>query len=493
MCGFFGALTNKSPACQEIYDALVSLQHRGQDSAGIVTFEEKFHLKKGNGLVRDIFSAKNMSRLAGQMGIGHVRYPTFGGDTNEDAHPFIVHYPYGIAMAHNGNVTNNDELREYLCGEKKAHLNSSCDVELILNMLAIELARGGVHDLEPAILFEALAGVFERVKGAYSVVSMIANFGLLAFRDVHGIRPMLIGTRDDGNGNQSFATASENIALDVLGYKQIENVKPGEAVLLRPGKEPLRQQIASGKLHPCIFEHVYFARPDSVLDNLSVYKARRSFGEKLAEKWKKTGLHADVVIPVPDSSCTAAGTMARALGLEYREGLVKNRYIGRTFIMAGQQARTSSIRKKLNAITAEFEGKDVLLVDDSIVRGNTSRQIVELARQAGARRVYFASCSPPVAHPCIYGIDMSTRGELIAADRTVEEIQDWLGADALIYQDTEDLVDAVKADGVVNDGFCAACFDGKYPTPDATPEIFAQISESRRLHHQGKLEGTARE
>ena len=232
MCGFFGALTNKSPACQEIYDALVSLQHRGQDSAGIVTFEEKFHLKKGNGLVRDIFSAKNMSRLAGQMGIGHVRYPTFGGDTNEDAQPFIVHYPYGIAMAHNGNVTNNDELKEYLCGEKKAHLNSSCDVELILNMLAIELARGGVHDLEPAILFEALAGVFERVKGAYSVVSMIANFGLLAFRDVHGIRPMLIGTRDDGNGNQSFATASENIALDVLGYKQIENVKPGEAVLL---------------------------------------------------------------------------------------------------------------------------------------------------------------------------------------------------------------------------------------------------------------------
>ena len=490
MCGFFGAVTSNRAVCQEIYDSLVSLQHRGQDSAGIVTFEKRFHLKKGNGLVRDIFSAKNMSRLAGPMGIGHVRYPTFGGDTSEDAQPFTVHYPYGIAMAHNGNVTNTDELSNYLCREKKAHLNSSCDVELILNMMAIEFAKRGVPDLEPEILFDAVEGIFARIKGAYSVVTLIANYGLLAFRDTHGIRPMLIGRRDDGNGKFSHATASENIALDLLGYTDIENVRPGEAVLFRPGEEPIRKQVTAGIHHPCIFEHVYFARPDSVLDGLSVYKARRRFGEKLAEKWKKTGLHADVVIPVPDSSCTAAGTMARALGLEYREGLVKNRYIGRTFIMAGQQARNSSIRKKLNAIPTEFEGKDVLLVDDSIVRGNTSRQIVELARQAGARKVYFASCSPPVAYPCIYGIDMSTRGELIAADRTVEEIRQWLGADFLIYQETGDLLEAAKVEGINNDRFCSACFDGNYPTPDVTPEMFARISESRSRHHQQRHEGS---
>ncbi len=484
MCGFFGIIgapgTRVSP---DIYDGLLMLQHRGQDAAGMVTFDDRFHLKKGTGLVGDIFQKRNMERLRGSIGIGHVRYPTFGGGTAEDAQPFQVHYPYGIAMAHNGNITNFNELENYLTHEKKALLNSTCDVEVILNMFAVELGRQGVPELSPDVLESAVQGVFDRVKGAYSVVSIIAHYGLLAFRDPLGIRPMVYGRRKAADGSWEYAVASENVALDIIGFKVVRDVEPGEMILFRQGEEPVHRSLGSPKRRPCIFEHVYFARPDSVIDTISVYEMRRRFGVKLAERWKETGIPVDVVIPVPDSSCTAAGTLANTLGVEYREGLVKNRYIGRTFIMAGDGERNSSIRRKLNAIPSQFEGKDVLLVDDSIVRGNTSRQIVELARQAGARKVYFASCAPPVKHVCVYGIDMSTRGELLAQDRDNEQIRKFLGADHVIYQTVEDLTEIALEASPNIDGFCMACFDGKYVTEDVTPAMFAHIENSRTAQH----------
>ncbi|MFQ5653167.1 MAG: amidophosphoribosyltransferase, partial [Planctomycetota bacterium] len=406
MCGYFGIISSEGGVAGQIYEALLCLQHRGQDAAGIVTLDSRFHIKKGNGLVRDVFRRKHMGRLTGPMGLGHVRYTTVGGGSQEDAQPFLIHYPYGIAMAHNGNVTNYGELVRYLSDSKKAHLNSRCDLEVVLNILAIELGRMGVPELSPEVLFRAVEGVFERVRGSYSVVALVANYGLLAFRDPYGVRPMIYGSRE-GRRGIDHAVASENVALDILGFTGCVDVKPGEAILFPREGAPVSCRLAEKEHYPCIFEQVYFARPDTAMDGVSVYQTRRRFGEKLAEKWRKTGIHVDVVIPVPDSSCTAASTLARALGVDYREGLVKNRYIGRTFIMPGQSAREASIRRKLNAIPMEFRGKDVLLVDDSIVRGNTARQIVELARHAGARRVYFASCSPPIRFPCVYGIDMS--------------------------------------------------------------------------------------
>jgi len=485
MCGYFGIIgASGTQVNRDIYDGLLCLQHRGQDAAGIVTFDDRFHLKKGSGLVGDIFQPRNMVRLRGSIGIGHVRYPTFGGGTAEDAQPFMVNYPYGIAMAHNGNITNSDELERYLTEEKKALLNSTCDVEVILNIFAIELAKQGIPELSPEVLARAVQGVFQSVKGAYSVVAAIAHYGLLAFRDPFGLRPMVYGRRLAEDGSWEYAVASENVALDIVGFEVVRDVAPGEAIVFRPGHPPSFHRLGERRQRPCIFEYVYFARPDSVLDGVSVYETRRRFGEKLAARWRETGIPVDVVIPVPDSACTAAGTLARALGVEYREGLVKNRYIGRTFIMAGDRNRQSSIRRKLNAIPSEFAGKDVLLVDDSIVRGNTSRQIIELARQAGARKVYFASCAPPVLHPCVYGIDMSTRRELLARDRTIEEIRDYLGADHVIYQTVADLLEAA-GEGNALDGFCAACFDGNYPTQDITPEMFASIEKSRIAQHGG--------
>jgi len=483
MCGYFGIIgAPNSTVSPDIYDGLLTLQHRGQDSAGMVTFDQRFHLKKGTGLVGDIFQPKNIDRLRGSIGIGHVRYPTFGGGSAEDAQPFLIHYPYGIAMAHNGNITNFAELEQYLTHEKKALLNSTCDVEVILNMFAVELGRRGVPELTPDVLAEAIDGVLERVRGAYSVVGIVAHYGLIAFRDRFGIRPMVFGRRVNKDGEIEFAVASENTALDIVGFELIRDVEPGELIVFRPGQEPIHHQLARKGHHPCIFEQVYFARPDSVIDGISVYETRRRFGEKLAARWKETGISVDVVIPVPDSSCTAAGTLARTLGVEYREGLVKNRYIGRTFIMAGDRQRQSSIRRKLNAIPSEFKGKDVLLVDDSIVRGNTSRKIVELARQAGARKVYFASCAPPVQHVCVYGIDMSTREELLARNRTNEEIREFLGADFVIYQTVDDLLAAPEAKSKP-ERFCSACFDGKYPTQDITPANFAHIETSRTKQH----------
>ena len=479
MCGFIGIVASEGDVAPELYDGLMCLQHRGQDAAGMVTFDTRFNLKKGSGLVRDIFREKNMKRLRGNMGIGHTRYPTVGKGKQEDAQPFLTNYPYGMAIAHNGNVTNYRELSQFIAGEKRAHLNSTCDVEVILHVMAVALGRLGVPDLTPDVLFEVVGSVFQSVKGSYSVVVLFAGYGLLAFRDPYGVKPMIYGHRANGNGQRDWAVASENVAIDILGYGNWTDVQAGEAILFRPGEPPVKRRLVEQTHSPCIFEHVYFARPDSIMDKVSVYKTRRRFGERLAEKWLETGLNADVVIPVPDSACTAAGTMARRAGIEYREGLVKNRYIGRTFIMPSKANRAESIRRKLNAIPLEFEGKDVLLVDDSIVRGNTSKQIVELARNAGARKVYFASCSPPVRYPCVYGIDMSTRQELIARDREVEEICRFIGADHLIYQELDDLVAAARVGNPQLESFCTACFSGNYPTGDVTPEILDTIERER--------------
>lgn len=485
MCGFIGIVaqddprTKPLPVGQQIYEGLLSLQHRGQDAAGIITFDGRFHLKKGNGLVQDIFGSKHMARLVGHMGLGHVRYPTIGAGQLDDAQPFQIHYPYGMAIAHNGNVTNYSELVSLLSEGKKAHLNSNCDVEIILNMLALEIGRMGVPEPTPEVLFEAVSGIFDQVKGSYSVVVLVANVGMLAFRDPYGVKPMIYGTRVGANGKTEYAVASENVALDILGFGNWIDVKPGEAILFSADRPPVSSVLRQNEPHPCIFEHVYFARPDTVMDGISVYKTRRRFGKALANRFKETGLTVDVVIPVPDSACTAALTMAQELGVEYREGLVKNRYIGRTFIMAGQENRQQSIRRKLNAIRLEFENKDVMLVDDSVVRGNTSKQIVDLARQAGARKVYFASCAPPIRYPCVYGIDMATRQELVARDREVEAVCAKIGADFMIYQDLDDLVEAARAGNPRVQHFCTACFSGDYPTRDITPEMFTAIERER--------------
>lgn len=444
----------------------------------MVTFDHSFHVKKGNGLVRDVFRPKNMERLIGSQGIGHVRYPTMGGGGRDDAQPFVTPYPYGLAIAHNGNVTNYHSLVREL-REKKTLLSSGCDVEAILNVLAIEFARRGVPDMAPEVIFGSIQEAFSRVKGSYSCVLLIADYGLVAFRDPFGIKPAVFGRRANPDGTYDYAAASENVALDIMGFTDAEDILPGEAIIFRPGEEPIRRRLVEQKHYPCIFEHVYFARPDSVLDGISVYKTRRRFGKKLAQRIKELDLEIDVVIPVPDSACTAAGTLARELGIEYREGFVKNRYIGRTFIMPNQQHRTDGIRRKLNAIPLEFEDKNVLLVDDSIVRGNTSRKIIELARQAGAKKVFFASCSPPVQHPCVYGIDMATRKELIARDRTTEEIAESLGADFLIYQNLDDLIECAREGNPKQQSFCHACFSGNYPTEDISEEMFEALETAR--------------
>lgn len=478
MCGFVGVVSASELVAPSIYEGLLCLQHRGQDSAGMVTFDDCFQVKKGNGLVRDVFRPKNMARLTGTIGIGHVRYPTVGGGDRNDAQPFLTQFPYGLAIVHNGNVTNYHTLIDEL-KEKKTLLNSGCDVEAILNVIAIEMARLGVPELTPDMIFDCVAKTFQKVKGSYSCVLLIANYGMVAFRDPFGIKPAVFGERVNAAGGVDYATASENVALDIMGFTNTQDIAPGEAILFCPGKEPIRKRLEDRPHYPCIFEHVYFARPDSILDGVSVYKTRRRFGQKLAKRIKEENLTIDVVIPVPDSACTAAGTLARELGVEYREGLVKNRYIGRTFIMPNQQHRTDGIRRKLNAIPLEFEGKNVLLVDDSIVRGNTSKKIVELARQAGANKVYFASCSPPVQHPCVYGIDMATRKELVARDRNVDEICKQLGADFLIYQTLDDLVDAAREGNPEQENFCHACFSGKYPTADITEKMFEALETGR--------------
>ncbi len=477
MCGFIGVIGAES-AVKEIYDGLLAIQHRGQDAAGIVTYDGRFHLKKGEGLVRDIFSAANFERLKGGLGVGHVRYPTVGGGGGEDAQPFIVNYPFGITMAHNGNVANYEDLKGDLALRGLRHLYSGCDVEVVLNVFANALARGAEQGFRLDGYFDAVAEVYRQVRGAYSVVGFVAGHGLFAFRDPFGIKPIAMGRRRV-DGHDAFAVASESVVLAALDYELLPGGHPGEAVVVSMDGEVHRREIAEPHDHPCVFEFVYFARPDSSIDGISVYKARRRMGERLAQTFRRSALHADVVIPVPDSARTAALAMAQALGIPYREGLVKNRYVGRTFIMPNDGERRASIRHKLNPIEEEFRDKDVLLVDDSIVRGHTSRKIVELARSSGARRVVFASTAPPLLHPCVYGIDMSTRREFVARGRTHDEIAREIGADAVIYQTLDDLVGAVTEGQTHVERMCTACFSGIYPTGDITPKMLLQIEAER--------------
>jgi amidophosphoribosyltransferase len=477
MCGFIGVI-GAERAVKEIYDGLLAIQHRGQDAAGIVTYDGRFHVKKGEGLVRDIFSAANFERLKGDLGVGHVRYPTVGSGGGEDAQPFTVNYPFGITMAHNGNVANYEDLRGELAQRGLRHLYSGCDVEVVLNVFANALATRADGGFRLEAFFESVGEVYRRVRGAYSVVGFVAGHGLFTFRDPFGIKPIAMGRRRV-DGRDAYAVASESVVLTALDYEVLPWGRPGEAVFVDMGGEIHRRKVAEPRHHPCVFEFVYFARPDSSIDGISVYKARIRMGERLARTFERTGFHADVVIPVPDSARTAALAMAQALRIPYREGLVKNRYVGRTFIMPSDGERQASVRHKLNPIEEEFRGKDVLLVDDSIVRGNTSRKIVQLARSAGARRILFASTAPPLLHPCVYGIDMSTRREFIARGRDHEEIAREIGADAVIYQTLDDLVGAVTEGQTHVERMCTACFSGIYPTGDITPRMLLQIEEER--------------
>jgi len=483
MCGILGVISN-TPVNQLLYDGLQVLQHRGQDAAGIATLEGRtFNLHKGNGLVRDVFRTRNMRALKGNAGIAHVRYPTAGSSVDHnEAQPFYVNSPFGIVLGHNGNLTNTDELRKVMYQQDLRHINTGSDSEVLLNVLAHELqANATGYKLDPQKIFAAIAGVHRRVKGAYAVVAMISGYGLIAFRDPHGIRPLVVGSNQTDSGVE-YLVASESVALDTLGFKFLRDIAPGEAVFIDLNANFHSQQCADKpQLNPCIFEYVYFARPDSVMDGISVYATRLYMGEYLAEKlkreWKDHGI--DVVIPIPDSSRPSALQLANHLGIPFREGFVKNRYIGRTFIMPGQAMRKKSVRQKLNAISVEFKDKNVLLVDDSIVRGTTSREIVQMARDAGARKVFFASAAPPVKFPNVYGIDMPSRRELIATGRTDEQICHEIGADRLIYQDLDDLKAAVIKANPTLKVFDTSCFDGTYITGDITPEYLNEVEAAR--------------
>ncbi|HEU4623116.1 MAG TPA: amidophosphoribosyltransferase [Steroidobacteraceae bacterium] len=482
MCGIAG-IVGTGPVNQRLYDALTVLQHRGQDAAGIATSNEgELCVRKGSGLVRDVFQQDHMLELRGNVGIGHVRYPTAGCDGIAEAQPFYVNAPYGIVLGHNGNLTNARELAEVLEREDRRHLNTSSDSEVLLNVFASELQRVGTPRVTPADVFAALNAVYRRCRGGYAVVAMVIGHGVLGFRDPNGIRPLVLGRRDTPKGAE-WMLASESVALTALSFKFVRDIGPGEAVFIDEQGRLFSQQLVATVRHtPCIFEYVYFARPDSIMDNISVYRARMRMGDKLAEKIlrERPNHDIDVVIPIPDTSRTSALQLAQKLGLKYREGFIKNRYIGRTFIMPGQQMREKSVRRKLNAIDLEVRGKNVLLVDDSIVRGTTSAQIIDLAREAGAKKVYFASAAPPVRFPNVYGIDMPTRGELIATGRDEAGVAAAIGADAVIYQDLEALIEDVRKLNPSIDRFDCSCFDGVYITGDVSQEYLEGIENGRR-------------
>ena len=483
MCGILGVVA-KTPVNQLLYDGLVVLQHRGQDAAGIVTAEDNvLHLHKGMGLVRDVFRTRNMRSLTGNAGIGHVRYPTAGSASSvAEAQPFYVNSPFGIVLAHNGNLTNADELRVEMFRTDRRHINTSSDSEVLLNVFAHELQKRapGVA-LTPDVIFAAVAAVHERCRGAYAVVAMIAGYGLVAFRDPYGIRPLVFGVNRTEQGPE-YLVASESVALDTLGFKLVRDLEPGEALWIDFDGDLQYRQCAVAPQHvPCIFEFVYLARPDSVIDGISVYETRLNMGAHLADKVRRIlpEVDIDVVIPIPDTSRPSAMQLAHHLGVPYREGFIKNRYIGRTFIMPGQGTRRKSVRQKLNAIAAEFKDRNVLLVDDSIVRGTTSKEIVQMAREAGAAKVYFASAAPPVRYPYVYGIDMPSRHELLATGRTDDEIAEAIGADAVIYQDLDDLVLSVREASSNLQVFETSCFNGVYITGDITAPYLAKIEIER--------------
>jgi amidophosphoribosyltransferase len=484
MCGIVGIVSHH-PVNQMLYDSLLLLQHRGQDSAGIATNSGNgFSMYKANGLVRDVFRTRNMRSLLGNTGIGHVRYPTAGSSSSEEeAQPFYVNAPFGITLAHNGNLTNAEQLKKELFHIDRRHINTSSDTEVLVNILAHELQEStSGYSLDPAALFKAVAMVHQRVRGSYAVVAQIAGYGLLGFRDPYGIRPMCLGFNETDKGAE-YMLASESVALEGLGFRFLRDVLPGEAIFVDLDGKLYNQQCAENPtLNPCAFEYVYLARPDSVIDGVSVYASRLKMGEYLAEKIRREFKHGeiDVVMPIPDSSRPAAIQLALQLGIEYREGFIKNRYIGRTFLMPGQAIRKKSVRQKLNAIASEFKGKTVLLVDDSIVRGTTSREIVQMARESGAKRVIFASAAPPVKFPNVYGIDMPTRQELIAYGRSEAEICREITADALVYQDLDALKASISDCNPSIKSFEASCFDGIYVTGDITSEYLAELEYARQ-------------
>ena len=493
MCGIVGVVS-QGPVNQLIYDALLLLQHRGQDAAGIVTLQgRKVFMHKAKGMVRDVFRTRNMRALPGNAGLGQVRYPTAGNAySEEEAQPFYVNAPFGITLAHNGNLTNAQALKAELFSTDHRHINTESDTEVLVNVFAHELERTtrGVS-LTTQDVFDAVANVHKRIKGSYAVVALIAGHGLLAFRDPYGIRPLCIGRSDNG----TVMVASESVTLDGTGHVFDRDLAPGEAVFIDlQGNVHAQQCAEQTQLSPCIFEYVYLARPDSVIDGISVYQARLNLGETLAKRVISTvpPNEIDVVIPIPESSRPSAMQLAQLLGIPYREGFVKNRYVGRTFIMPGQGVRKKSVRQKLNVIQSEFKGRNVLLVDDSIVRGTTSREIVQMARDAGARKVYMASAAPPVRYPNVYGIDMPTSAELVAHGRTVEEIRETIGCDALIYQDVDGMKKAIGALNPKLDGFDASCFDGVYVTGDINPEDISRINEARMGQEDPLEENTTR-
>jgi amidophosphoribosyltransferase len=498
MCGVLGLFYFNQPVAPDLVTGLLALQHRGQDSAGILTSDVTLHLKKGNGLVNRVFNEKNLSRLTGALGIGHTRYPTIGPGASEDAQPFFVNHPYGIGMVHNGNLTNYFTLRHELETKDLRQLTSFCDVEPILNVFACELEKCHSGQLKPEHIYQAVQGVFNRAKGAYSVVALIHQQGLVAFRDPMGIRPLVIGRRPvvPQPGAKSlhhtvlkkrpiyeYAFASESVALDLIGFEDFRDVKPGEAIFIDRHHRLHHHQIEPGDLHTCIFEYVYFARPDSVIDGIEVYEARLRLGETLAAEVVKRNIRPDIVIPVPDTARPAGSALARMLNLEMREGLIKNRYIARTFITPATINRAVSVRQKLNPVRSQIQGKDILLVDDSIVRGTTSRELVQMVREAGARRVYLAVTAPPLRYPCVYGIDMMTRGEFIAKGRTEQQIARIIGVDELIYQTYDGLIQAVRGNQQ-DRKFCTACFNGVYPTGITERDLQALEAERRRWIEQ---------
>ncbi len=477
MCGILG-IVGTSDVAAALYDGLTVLQHRGQDAAGIATANgTALRVIKGNGLVRDAFKPSDMVLLQGRVGIGHCRYPTAGSEGSDEAQPFYVNSPFGIALAHNGNLINTDTLRREVFEQDRRNVNTESDSEVLLNVFAHELDMQRV--LTPDAAFRAVEGVTRRAKGGYAVLAVVLGLGLVAFRDPNGIRPLVLGRRDSEAGTE-YAIASESVALDVLGFERIRDIAPGEAVVITPRGEMYSHQCADGELRPCIFEFVYFARPDSMMDEISVHKARMRMGVTLGEKIQRLRPEhdIDVVIPIPDTSRDAALEIANTLGVKYREGFIKNRYVGRTFIMPGQGERVKSVRRKLNPIPLEFKNRVVLLVDDSIVRGTTSQQIVQMARDAGANKVYLASAAPPVRFPNVYGIDMPSPEELVAHGRTEQEVQELLGCDWLIYQDLADLEAAVAGPKFPGRKFDSSCFNGEYVT-GIEPGYFERIQQLR--------------
>lgn len=483
MCGIVG-LVGRSPVNQQIYDALTVLQHRGQDAAGMVTGDgQQLHLRKDNGLVHDVFRQRHIDQLVGSIGIGHVRYPTAGSASSAEAQPMYVNSPYGVTLAHNGNLTNSDALKAGLFREDKRHLNTGSDSEVLLNVLAHELQSMNLDQPDADDVFRAVQGVHERCQGAYAAVAMIVGVGLVGFRDPHGIRPLIYGRRFSEFGWE-YMIASESVALDMLGFDVIADVAPGEAVFISEQGKLKTQQCAPPAAHaPCIFEYVYLARPDSIIDGISVYKSRLRMGERLVprilEHYPGRDHDIDVVIPIPDTGRTSALPLAHALNVKYREGFVKNRYIGRTFIMPGQQIRRRSVRQKLNLIDLEFRGKNVLLVDDSIVRGTTTSQIVQMSREAGAKKVFLASAAPAIRHPNVYGIDMPAAHELVAFGRSDEEVGRMINVDWLAYQQLPDLIESAREGNPAIDGFECSVFNGQYLAGCIDDDYLARLSRER--------------